>query len=60
MCIGIEILSQNRLHWKSCLTKVRVTVLYMYLDMHCIVVIKRKQNLFAAVYCNCQFRWYWS
>jgi len=32
MCIGVEILSENRLRRRSCVTKVRLTALYMYLD----------------------------
>jgi len=33
VCIGIEILSEKHLHWRSCVTKVRLTALYMYLDL---------------------------
>ena len=33
MCIGVEILSENRLLRRSCVTKVRLTALYMYLDV---------------------------
>jgi len=32
MCIGVEILSENRLRRRSCVTKVRLTALYMHLD----------------------------
>ena len=32
MCIGVEILSENRLRRRSCVTKVRTSALYMYLD----------------------------
>jgi len=32
MCIGVKILSENRLRRRSCVTKVRVSALYMYLE----------------------------
>jgi len=32
MCIGMEILSENRLRRRSCVTKGRTFALYMYLD----------------------------
>jgi len=33
MCIGVKLLSENRLRRRSCVTKVRVSALYMYLDL---------------------------
>jgi len=46
MCIGEEILSENRLLWRSRVRKVQLTALYMYLDRW-IKVVKFAETMMA-------------
>jgi len=45
MCIGVEILSENRLHRRSCVTKVRLTALSNGRMTEGKEQTRRKQNL---------------
>jgi len=48
MCVGVEILSQNRLRRRSCVTKVRTSALYMYLDL--LIFINYRHFSILALY----------